>query len=368
MKPIIVYDSDHFGAVENKCFSKEFANKGPGHDLTVELAIQAAGKGISIMTADIFLKNKFDKDTIALCITDMYSRNTNAVIRRGAVPFLCYSLESPLIAKSFYTNIEKLAGRFIHNIQFSETASRLLKTNTHFSTMYFPVTGRMPLTPMNWKEKKYLVLINSNKRIFRTDNSNLKEITRSILSKVKLAALKRMDPWMRYKEIYTERIEILKYFSRYQDFELYGIGWENRISGFSQDYHRAALKVFKGPVSYQDKLELMNQFKFNICFENCDFPGYVTEKIFDCFLSACIPVYYGPSNIDQFVPRNTYIDYRRFKGPAELDSYLRNFTEDEGKEMLDAAKRFLDSKDFDKYYLKNFVQTIINKVNKYSID
>jgi len=42
-----------------------------------------------------------------------------------------------------------------------------------------------------------------------------------------------------------------------------------------------------------DKEIYLQQYKFNICPENSNSPGYVTEKIFQSLYSGCIPIYYG---------------------------------------------------------------------------
>lgn len=44
------------------------------------------------------------------------------------------------------------------------------------------------------------------------------------------------------------------------------------------------------------KEEFMKPFKFNLCAENLEDTGYVTEKIFDSIKSACIPLYVGGGN------------------------------------------------------------------------
>lgn len=367
MNKIIIFDSDHPDAKQNKCFTAEYAIQGPGHQFTVELAAQAAQKGIGIMTSDVFLKEQQKIDSVPFVITDMEAAKTKALLRRGGIPFLCYSFESPLIARGFYSNIKRRAGKYLHNIQFRGTAERLAGTQTHFEPMYFPVADRVPLDPRPWKDQKYLVLINSNKRIFRTDYSNLKESVRSILSEIKLAGMRMTHPWMRSKEIYKDRIEVINFFSRYKTFELYGLGWEKPIKGYPTSYYEAAKKAYKGSVGYQHKLKLMNEFKFNICFENCEFPGYVTEKIFDSFLSGSIPVYYGAPDIKDFVPANTFIDFRRFKSLHELDEYLKSISEAEWLEMLNAARRFLANEDFDKYHLKHFIKSIIEKIEHYTV-
>ncbi|MBQ7199641.1 MAG: DUF1919 domain-containing protein [Selenomonadaceae bacterium] len=45
-----------------------------------------------------------------------------------------------------------------------------------------------------------------------------------------------------------------------------------------------------------DKIKYVHEFKFNICSENANRFGYVTEKIFDAFKAGSIPIYYGSDN------------------------------------------------------------------------
>lgn len=45
-----------------------------------------------------------------------------------------------------------------------------------------------------------------------------------------------------------------------------------------------------------NKLEFLKTYRFNLCPENSDNKGYVTEKIFDAIQSGCIPIYWGSEN------------------------------------------------------------------------
>jgi hypothetical protein len=56
-------------------------------------------------------------------------------------------------------------------------------------------------------------------------------------------------------------------------------------------------------------LEIYNQYKFIICFENSKTAGYVTEKIFNVMMAGSIPIYDGAPNIEQYVPRGSYIHF-----------------------------------------------------------
>ena len=45
-----------------------------------------------------------------------------------------------------------------------------------------------------------------------------------------------------------------------------------------------------------DKEAFLGQFRFSICPENTDAPGYCTEKVFDAIASGTIPIYHGDRN------------------------------------------------------------------------
>lgn len=50
-------------------------------------------------------------------------------------------------------------------------------------------------------------------------------------------------------------------------------------------------------VDYNDnKFLFLEHYMFNICPENSNSPGYVTEKIFDAIVSGTLPIYWGSNN------------------------------------------------------------------------
>lgn len=50
------------------------------------------------------------------------------------------------------------------------------------------------------------------------------------------------------------------------------------------------------PPGYQAKLDYLRDYRFNLCPENSDAPGYVTEKVWHAHAAGCIPVYWGSGN------------------------------------------------------------------------
>lgn len=64
-----------------------------------------------------------------------------------------------------------------------------------------------------------------------------------------------------------------------------------------------------------NKINFIKQFIFNICPENSDYPGYVTEKIFQAFEAGCIPIYWGSENNpeSQIINKNAVLFWEKGK-------------------------------------------------------
>jgi hypothetical protein len=54
-------------------------------------------------------------------------------------------------------------------------------------------------------------------------------------------------------------------------------------------------------------LELLNQYKFVMCFENSHAEGYITEKIFNIFLAGSIPIYNGAPDIEKYIYPGSFV-------------------------------------------------------------
>lgn len=78
-----------------------------------------------------------------------------------------------------------------------------------------------------------------------------------------------------------------------------------------------------------DKNVYLQQFRFNLCPENTNSHGYVTEKIFEAIQAGCVPIYWGNEGYpepDVLNPKAiVYIDKEK---PSEGLNLLRNLYED----------------------------------------
>ncbi len=133
-------------------------------------------------------------------------------------------------------------------------------------------------------------------------------------------------------ELYSERRRAVDFFETKPEgtFDLYGKRWSSE------------LKTWRGYV--ENKLETLKEYRFSICFENTrGSRGYITEKIFDCFAAGVIPIYLGPSNIEDYIPKECFIDMRTFASYEELYEFITAMSKDEYNGYLNEIRIFLDS-------------------------
>jgi len=174
-------------------------------------------------------------------------------------------------------------------------------------------------------------------------------------------------------ELYMERVNTIRWFevNHPADFDLYGIGWDRHyFKGMLSRLNRfdALTKLLKPKYpSYKGRIkskkEVLQKYKFAICYENAkDIPGYITEKIFDCFFAGCIPVYLGASNVTEHIPEDTFIDRRNFNTYEELYNYLKNIPDKEYQNYLEAIKNFIKSDKIYPFSAECFAEILANEI------
>lgn len=141
---------------------------------------------------------------------------------------------------------------------------------------------------------------------------------------------------MHPNELYTKRREVIEYFEEHseQSFSLYGFGWE-----------KANYRNYKGIV--KRKIETLSKYKFCFCFENIkNCPGYITEKIFDCFFAGCIPIYLGADNVKDYIDENLFIDMRDYETLDEVVNYTKRISEEKYMGILKRIREYLKGERF----------------------
>jgi hypothetical protein len=273
-----------------------------------------------------------------------------------------FALECPIVEPRLYAALTELAPAFQSLYSFSDADSLrpFLRAPLAFESFRIPqsyddVHGEL------WSrdDRRLLTMINANKL-----------------------------PRLYVRELYTERLRAIEHFSTSPDFDLFGVGWDHPSSRVGVTWmpfpaRRAALavarywdrvrpepqlaaarRVWRGTV--ENKAEVLSQYHFALCFENMILPGWITEKIFDCFFSGAIPVYLGIPEIAEVVPPECFVDMRDFDDYDALADHLRSMSPHARQAMRDAARSFLASpayipftKDAFRQLLASIVQTAV---------
>ena len=133
-------------------------------------------------------------------------------------------------------------------------------------------------------------------------------------------------------QLYSLRRAAARWFYRHgqMDMDVYGIPAMN-------------VPNYKGGVD--SKLDTFRLYRYALCFENLHHPfwssGYVSEKIFDCMIADCVPVYYGASNIEKYIPENCFIDFRAFADFEALDAFLVALSDEDYLNYIKNIRAFL---------------------------
>jgi hypothetical protein len=150
--------------------------------------------------------------------------------------------------------------------------------------------------------------------------------------------------------LYGERTSAALFFEDKEEgeFDLYGRFWEN-------------YKNWKGKA--KSKAQTLPNYKFCICYENMkNAKGYITEKIFDCFMAGCLPVYWGASNITDYIPKDCFIDRRKFASMEALYAFMQHMRREEYEGYLNRAAKFLESEKAQVFSKDAFVKIFMEQL------
>ena len=196
----------------------------------------------------------------------------------------------------------------------------LLRRNPGYVQINVPVGGDPlnyrdnPFRGISFEEKKLLVAVNTNRWSYvpRTN--------------------------------FGLRIRAFQHFDRTfpGQFDLYGQGWNAPRVFYEKCFGFPRIAACRGWID--DKVKTMAHYRFALCIENNAFqPGYISEKITDCFCARCVPIYYGWKGAADRIPHDAWIDMRDFRNLADVEACIRKMDAATHQGYLDAIDRFMRS-------------------------
>ncbi len=171
---------------------------------------------------------------------------------------------------------------------------------------------------------------------------------------------------------YNLRKKAYRFFERSypHDFDLFGLDWNSPSIFYERWFGYPRFKSWRGelPHQWEGKVQAMAHYKFALCFENnASQPGYISEKITDCFCARCVPIYYGSKGCDTLIPREAWIDLRDFRSFAALSDFLSSMNAETYQCYINAIDDFMQSAHLGFFSTNNLFQTIAKGLGCYNI-
>jgi hypothetical protein len=97
------------------------------------------------------------------------------------------------------------------------------------------------------------------------------------------------------------------------------IAFMQKLSKYKQvDCGGTLLNNIGRVITEMEKVSFIKDYKFTIAFENCEYPGYTTEKLVQPMLVYSMPVYCGNPSIDKDFNTKSFLNYTDFSSEDEL--------------------------------------------------
>lgn len=63
----------------------------------------------------------------------------------------------------------------------------------------------------------------------------------------------------------------------------------------------------RGTNEVQDKYDALSDYRYSVAIENSNINGYFTEKLFECFLTYTLPIYYGCPDLTEYFDDRSFV-------------------------------------------------------------
>ena len=290
----------------------------------------------------------------------MRRRWRSLVDRDDVVLSAFFALECPIVEPRLYRDLDDLAPAFrrLYSYAPADALRPFLRRPLTFLPYRIPQAfDRVHERLWSQRGRAGTVLVNANKR-----------------------------PRLTTDELYSERLRAIAALETRGGIDLYGPAWdgpayrlgETRVPATVRRIGRwletpwdrrrpgaalaAARRAWRGPTP--DKPATLARYRFCICYENMALPGYVSEKLFDCFFAGTVPVYLGAPDIADWVPSTCYVDRRDFSSYGDLADHLEAMGDAEWQAMRESARDFLASAAFRPFSTEAFCQRIADLVQE----
>lgn len=123
--------------------------------------------------------------------------------------------------------------------------------------------------------------------------------------------------------------------------DLYGDGWPSGISRENSGFQSAHPLRFNW---WTRKLQLLSEYRYNLCLENTAANYYCTEKIWHSIQAGTLPIYSSTNTtIFETFPKNSFIDVAGLSGPEQLVECVNTMSESEYVNRMNCCRETFDA-------------------------
>ncbi len=249
--------------------------------------------------------------------------------------FDVHETETPDYFQKHSPNRPELAKIIVFNTSFDQKIISTLPKEKLVLFVWEPVTLAPSFYDAYARVYTWDDSLADNKKFFRFNNPYLMPFKQnSIRFEYKKLCAMVVGNWTK------ERRKILQFFRKKHPHQLACYGKPPRS--------KKSAPLYKGRIpgthSGDEKISTLANYRFCICFENTtNAQGYITEKIFSCLAAGSIPIYWGATNIEKYIPKTCFIDYRDFKNNDEMYEFISKMSSEKHQQYVETIKQFLAS-------------------------
>jgi hypothetical protein len=120
---------------------------------------------------------------------------------------------------------------------------------------------------------------------------------------------------------------------------------------------------FSGPYylgEVEDKWNGLHPYRYSLVVENYSGENYFSEKLTDALLSWCMPIYWGCTNLEEFIPEDSFvdIDIENPDAPKRVEAIVRSDIREQNLDAIAEAREKL----INEYQLWPTVERAINRL------
>ena len=307
-----------------------------------------------------------DKPIVLLWDFGSVARLPRKLLARARGNVVAWCLESPLVAHRAFHRLDSIARESAAVLTFPGAGELLHQDRRdRFHPVMYPISDREVADGTPWAERRFMAMINSNKSVTRgfmsLDASDPVGSARRAAASVLARSYSLRGSWSA-PDLYAERVEALAHFARSEDFDLFGSGWAGPLPGLSAEQGERVRARYRGTAGA--KRGVLSRYRFCLCYENTAFPGYITEKIFDCFVAGTIPVYLGAPDVKNWIPAEAFVNARGLDDRRALEHSLRSLSSSEAERIRTAGRTFLGSRAVERFASDRFLQGLVAKIRE----